>query len=101
MLDLLTPIPLMSLFVESVGRIISLIVIGGGLIWLFIFARKGRDVDRRIIFLFILVSVSAPILFPIQFKEKATPVVRAIYDKMHTVFPAAVGKAFCWRKYER
>jgi len=85
MLDLFMPIPLMSLFVESVGRIVSLIVIAGGLLWLFINAFRGNEVDRRIIFLFILISVAAPILFPIEFKEKATPVVKAVYDRVESL----------------
>lgn len=89
MSDLFMTIPLLSLFVENVGRIISLIIIGGGLLWLFINAYRGKDVDRRIIFLFILISVAAPILFPIEFKEKATPVVKAVYDRIESLPPGA------------
>lgn len=85
MADLFMPIPLLSLFVESVGRIVSLIIIGGGLLWLFINASRGKEVDRRIIFLFIFISVAAPILFPIEFKEKATPVVKAVYDRIESL----------------
>ncbi len=85
MTDLFIILPLMSPFVENVGRIISLIIIGGGLLWLFINAYRGNDVDRRIIFLLILISVATPILFPIEFKEKATPVVKAVYDKIESL----------------
>ena len=78
--DLWLSIPLVALV--DVGRTISLILIGGGLIWLLVSALKGKEVDRRIIFLFIALSVAAPILFPMTFSEKATAVVKAVYDKV-------------------
>ncbi|MEA2030322.1 MAG: hypothetical protein U9N55_01840 [candidate division Zixibacteria bacterium] len=69
----------------DIGRLISLIFIGGGLLWLFISGLKGKEVDRRIIFLFIFLSVATPILFPITFGEKATPVVKAVFDKVESL----------------
>ncbi len=65
---------------EHLGVIISLIIIFGGLLWLFIRSIRGREVERRIIFLFIAVAVAAPIIFPITFEEKATPVVKKLFD---------------------
>jgi hypothetical protein len=65
---------------ENIGVIISLIIIFGGLLWLFIRSIQGREVERRIIFLFIAVAVAAPIVFPITFEEKATPVVQKLFD---------------------
>jgi len=65
--------------------ILSLLVIFGGLLWLLVRSVRGREVDRRIIFLFIMVAVTAPILFPITFSEKATSVVRALFDKIESL----------------
>lgn len=75
--------------VPNIGVIISLIVIFGGIIALAIRSIKAKEVDRRIIFLFIFVSVAAPILFPITFKEKATKVVRDVFDKIENLPPGA------------
>ncbi len=73
----------------SIGVFILPIVIVGGLVWLFIRAVKGREVDRRIIFVFIFVAVSAPILFPITFQEKATPVVKKLFDYIENLPPGS------------
>jgi len=65
---------------EYLGVIISMLILFGGLTWLFVRSIKGREVERRVIFLFIAVAVAAPIIFPITFEEKATPVVRKLFD---------------------
>ncbi|HKK21517.1 MAG TPA: hypothetical protein VJ983_08600, partial [candidate division Zixibacteria bacterium] len=72
-----------------IGIIISLVVIASGLLWLFYRSIQGREVDRRIIFLFIFIAVAAPILFPITFAEKATPVVQAVFDKIESLPPGS------------
>ena len=77
---LLHPFVLVSL--GDIGRAISLLVIGGGLVWLLVRAFKGKEVDRRVIFVFIFLAVAAPLLFPITFEEKATPIVKAVYDRV-------------------
>jgi len=71
--------------VGSVGVIISLLLIFGGLIALLVRSVKGKEVDRRIIFLFIFIAVAAPILFPITFSEKATQVVKSVFDKVENL----------------
>ncbi|MFQ5453365.1 MAG: hypothetical protein ACE5D6_04175 [Candidatus Zixiibacteriota bacterium] len=71
--------------VANIGIIISLIIIFSGLGFLLFRSIKGREVDRRIIFLFIFVAVAAPILFPLTFSEKATPVVKALFDKIENL----------------
>ena len=71
--------------VGNIGIIISLVIIFGGLLALLIRSVMAKEVDRRIIFLFIFVAVAAPILFPITFEEKATPVVKAVYDKIESL----------------
>jgi len=71
--------------VNTIGVTISLAIIAGGLLWLLIRSIRAREVDRRIIFLFILLAVATPILFPITFSEKATPVVKAIFDKIESM----------------
>ncbi|HOP08021.1 MAG TPA: hypothetical protein PLF13_12100 [candidate division Zixibacteria bacterium] len=74
---------------SGIGVIISLVVIFGGLAWLFIRSVQGKEVERRVIFLFIFVAVAAPILFPITFEEKATPVVRNLFDKIESMPPGS------------
>jgi hypothetical protein len=66
--------------VPSLGVIISLLVIFGGLLWLAVRSIRGREVERRVIFLFIFVAVAAPILFPITFQEHATAIVQRLFD---------------------
>jgi hypothetical protein len=73
----------------DIGRVVSLVIIGGGLLWLLLRALKGKEVERRLIFLFIFVAVSAPILFPLTFKEKATPVVKAVFEKVESLPPGS------------
>jgi hypothetical protein len=62
-----------------------ILLIGGGLLWLFIRALQGKEVERRVIFAFILVSVAAPLLLTMTFEQKATPIVRALYDKIESL----------------
>lgn len=70
---------------DNIGIILTLLLLAGGLVWIFIRSIKGVEVDRRIIFLFIFVAVAAPILSPITFEEKATEVVKAVYDKIENL----------------
>lgn len=69
----------------DIGRAVSLVIIGGGLLWLLVRGLRGQEVGRRVIFAFIFLAVAAPLLFPITFQEKATPVVRRIYDRMESL----------------
>lgn len=69
----------------NIGLIISLIVIAIGLLWLFILSLRGKEVERRIIFLFIGLSVSVPLLFNITFSEKATPIVMDVFNKIENL----------------
>jgi len=75
--------------VANIGVIISMVIIFGGLIALLVRSVMGREVDRRIIFMFIFVAVAAPILFPITFSEKATEVVEAVFDKIESLPPGS------------
>lgn len=69
----------------SPGVIISLAIIIGGLIWLLLRSFRQKEVDRRIIFAFIFFSVAVPILFPITFSEKPTPIVMAVFDSIESL----------------
>ncbi len=69
----------------SLGIIISLVIIFGGLVALFLRSVLGHEVDRRIIFLFIFIAVAAPILFPLTFSEKATEVVKGVFNKVESL----------------
>ncbi len=74
-----------ALAANDVGVVISLAIVMGGLLWLFIRSLRGQEVDRRVIFLFIFVSVAAPLVFPVTFKEKITPVVGAVFDRIESL----------------
>ncbi len=67
---------------SSIGIIVSAVVIVVGLLWLAVRSLTGHEVERRVIFLFIGLSVSLPLLFNLTFSEKATPIVKGIYDKI-------------------
>lgn len=77
--------PLVAISLNDIGIFLTLLIIGGGLVWLFLRALKGKEVDRRIIFLFIFVAVAAPVLIKVTFKFKATPIVQAIYDRIEAL----------------
>ncbi len=70
---------------HTVGVVVSLLIIFGGLGWLFYRSITGREVERRVVFLFIAVAVVAPLLFPITFEEKATPVVKKLFDRIESL----------------
>lgn len=78
-----------ALALNTVGAIVSLVVIAAGLIWLFVRSVGGREVDRRVVFVFIAVATSAPILFPVTFEEKATPIVRRVFDRVESLPPGS------------
>lgn len=80
---MITPVLPMSLL--QPGVIISLIVIGIGLAFLLRWTLLGKEVDRKIIFAFIFVAVATPILFPITFEVKATPIAKALFDKIESL----------------
>lgn len=44
-----------------------------------------KNIDRRIIFIFITLSVIIPLLFNISFKEKASPIVQRIFDNVESL----------------
>ncbi|MCK4462061.1 MAG: hypothetical protein KAW46_09650, partial [candidate division Zixibacteria bacterium] len=73
----------------NLGVIISMLVIFGGLGWLLFRSIKGREVDRRVIFVFIFLAVAAPILFPITFQEHASPVVKGLFDHIDNLPPGS------------
>lgn len=74
---------------SNIGLIVSFLFIGVGLAWLLIRSLTGREVDRRIIFLFMGVAVSVPLLFNITFSEKATPIVKQVYGKIENMPPGS------------
>jgi hypothetical protein len=71
--------------ISNIGLIISILFIGVGLLWLFILALKGKEVNRRVIFIFIGIAVSVPLLFNIAFTEKATPIVKDVFYKIENL----------------
>ena len=74
---------------ERLGTAYSLFLIFGGLVALLLRSILAKEVDRRIIFLFIFVAVAAPLLFPITFSEKPTAVVKAVFDKVESLPPGS------------
>ena len=77
--------PLFAISVQEIGITITLIIIASGLAWLAWRSFSGKEVDRRIIFLFIFFSVAMPVIFKITFKFKPTPIVNALYDKIESL----------------
>jgi hypothetical protein len=75
--------------VANLGVILMLTVIGGGLLWLLIRAFRGREVDRRVIFAFILISVALPLILTITFEMTPTPVVKSLYDRIDSLPPGS------------
>jgi len=69
----------------NLGIVISLVVIGGGLLWLFIRSIRGREVSRRVIFGFIMVAVAVPLLLTMTFRMEPTPIARAVYDRIESL----------------
>ncbi len=49
------------------------------------FYQRIRDIDRRVIFLFIGLSVIMPLIFQLEFPEYPSPPVRAIFDKIESL----------------
>jgi hypothetical protein len=79
----------MTVSLFTPGVILSLVLIGGGLVWLFVRSFAGKEVDRRVIFAFVFVAVAALILFPVTFKEELTPTVKAVFDKIESLPPGS------------
>lgn len=73
----------------NIGVIISMIVIFGGLLAILIYSLRGRDIDRRIIFLFIFVTVATAVLFRLEFKEYPTVIVKKVFDKIESMPPGS------------
>jgi hypothetical protein len=44
-----------------------------------------KNIDRRVIFLFIALSVIVPLLFNVVFPERISPIVQAIFDKIEAL----------------
>ena len=70
---------------SNIGVIISLVIISGGLLAILIYSLRGRDVDRRIIFLFVFIAVASAVLFNIEFKEHPTLIVKKVFDKIESL----------------
>lgn len=70
-----------------VGITVSLVIIGGGLIWLLLKTLRAQEVDRRIIFLFMFVAVATPIIFPFTFEERLSPTVKSAFEMIESLPP--------------
>jgi hypothetical protein len=80
----------MSLFspfiaVIGIGTWLSLLLIVIGLVWLFVRSLKGKEVDRRVIFLFVAFSVAGPLIFPVTFEDHASDIVQKVFDKIESL----------------
>lgn len=73
----------------NIGVIISMVIIFGGLLAILVYSLKGRDIDRRIIFLFVLIAVASAVLFNIEFKEYPTSIVKKVFDKIESMPPGS------------
>ena len=50
---------------------------------------KIRNIDRRIIFFFMALAVSVPLIFQIPFPEITTPLVKNVFDQIETMPPGS------------
>jgi hypothetical protein len=71
--------------VIGVGTWLSLLLIVIGLVWLFIRSLAGKEVDRRVIFLFVAFAVAAPLIFPVTFEDHASDIVQKVFDKIESL----------------
>lgn len=78
-------LPILPFSLLQPGVLVSLGVIGVGLALLVRWTLLGREVDRRVIFAFIFVAVATPVLFPITFEVKATPIAKALFDRIESL----------------
>lgn len=67
------------------GFVVSAIVVGGGLLWILVRSLRGRDVDRRVVFAFVGITVALAVLFQLKFGEVATPIVKSLFEKIETL----------------
>lgn len=67
------------------GLIISIIVVGGGLLFILYLSLKGQDVDRRIVYLFVGVTVALAVVFRLEFSEVPTKIVKDVFDKIENL----------------
>lgn len=70
---------------NNIGVVISMIFIFGGLLAILIYSLRGRDIDRRIIFLFVFLAVTSAVIFQIEFEETPTLIVQKVFDKIETM----------------
>ena len=50
---------------------------------------KIRNIDRRVIFFFMALAVSVPLIFQIPFPEITTPLVKNVFDQIETMPPGS------------
>jgi hypothetical protein len=53
------------------------------------FYERLRDIDRRLIFLFIALSVTVPLVFHLYFPEVPTPMVRGVFEQVDRLPPGS------------
>ena len=73
----------------NIGVIISMVIIFGGLLAIMIYSLRGKDIDRRIIFMFVFIAVATSVLFNVEFKEYPTPIVKKVFDKIEAMPPGS------------
>ncbi len=73
----------------NIGVIISMVFIFGGLLAIMIYSLRGKDIDRRIIFLFVFISVATSVIFNVEFKEYPTVIVKKVFDKIESLPPGS------------
>ncbi len=74
---------------DNIGIILSVVGIVAGLSFLAYRSFKGKEVDRRVIFLFIFCAVALPVLFKKTVPEMASDIVKNVYDKVESLPPGS------------
>ncbi|MCK5125084.1 MAG: hypothetical protein KAR42_02405 [candidate division Zixibacteria bacterium] len=69
----------------NIGLYFSIGIIVIGLLAILRYSLKGKDIDRRIIFLFMFITVASSLLFKMEFPEKPTLIVKKVFNKIENL----------------
>ncbi len=73
----------------TTGVIFTLVVIGGALAYFAWRSLRGKEIDRRLIFLVIGATVALPLIFPLEFEHQPSPLVERIYERIEALPPGS------------
>ena len=69
--------------------LVVMLIVAGTLIWILIRTMEGKPASRRLVFLYVGLSVVLPLAMPLTQRIVVTPEVQAVYDGLQTVKPGS------------